>query len=173
MPAPKGNKNAVGNNGGRPPIYDGSKPEDVEKVSELCLEYFEYIQGEYKEDEKEVEHKPEEFIIFKEWIRKPEPPTVTGLTLYLGFDNKSTLYDYSRKVEFSNSIKRALTMIEQYHEIAASHGDKCTGNIFILKNFGWKDNTTIEHSGEIKSSAILPLNPQQAKELLENLDKDI
>jgi len=44
-----------------------------------------------------------------------------------------------------------LTRIEQYHEIATSMGDKCTGNIFILKNFGWKDTSAVEHSGEIKT----------------------
>ena len=128
MSAPKGNTNAIGNNGGRPPIYNASNPEDIEKVSQLCEEYFEQLP-----------------IV-------SEPPTVTGLTLFLGFDNKSTLYDYAKKVEFSNPIKRALTKIEQYHEIATSMGDKCTGNIFILKNFGWKDSTAVEHSGEIKGA---------------------
>ncbi len=150
MPAPEGNKNAVGNNGGRPPIYNESNTEDILKVSELCVEYFEYIKGEFKEDEFETE--PEKYEVRKECIRNPEPPTVTGLTLFLGFEAKSTLYEYAKKVEFSNPIKRALLKIEQYHEIATSMGDKCTGNIFILKNFGWKDTVNTEHSGEIKNT---------------------
>lgn len=128
MPAPKGNKNAIGNNGGRPSIYNELNAEDVIKVSELCVEYFEQLP------------------------KINEPPTVTGLTLFLGFEAKSTLYEYAKKVEFSNPIKRALLKIEQYHEIATSMGDKCTGNIFILKNFGWKDTVSTEHSGEIKNT---------------------
>lgn len=150
MSAPIGNQNALGNKGGCPPYFDANNIEDIEKVSSLCIEYFEYIKGEYKEDEFEKE--PEVLEVKKEWVRNPEPPTVTGLTLYLGFEAKSTLYEYAKKIEFSNPIKRALLKIEQYHEIATSMGDKCTGNIFILKNFGWKDTTSMEHSGEIKGS---------------------
>lgn len=128
MSAPFGNTNALKNNGGRPPIYDVENQKDIEKVSELCIKYFEQLPG------------------------VNEPPTVTGLTLFLGFESKTTLYEYAKKIEFSNPIKRALLKIEQYHEIATSMGDKCTGNIFILKNFGWKDSSAIEHSGEIKGN---------------------
>jgi len=128
MGAPFGNTNALENNGGRPPIYNAENPQDIEKISELCLKYFERLP-----------------VI-------NEPPTVTGLTLFLGFDCKQTLYNYAKKVEFLDPIKRALTKIEQFHEIATSMGDKCTGNIFILKNFGWKDTNAIEHSGEIKGN---------------------
>ena len=80
------------------------------------------------------------------------PPTVTGLTLHLGFESKDTLYSYAKKDGFSYPIKRALLEIEEYHEIATAGGDKCTGNIFILKNFGWKDTIDTKHSGEIKTS---------------------
>lgn len=130
MGAPVGNQNALGNKGGRPRIYDGSKIEDVNKVADLCEEYYTYIQG-------DIESK-----------RNPEPPTVTGLSLFLGFESKSTLYDYAKEVEFSHPIKRALLKIEQYHEIATSMGDKCTGNIFILKNFGWRDTTDLTNNGK-------------------------
>ncbi len=128
MSAPLGNQNAVGNNGGCPPYFDGNNPEDVEKLSKLCIEYFEQLPT------------------------VSEPPTVTGLTLFLGFESKTTLYEYAKKIEFMNPIKRALLKIEQYHEIATSMGDKCTGNIFILKNFGWKDTIDTNHSGEIKNT---------------------
>ena len=83
MGAPEGNINALGNNGGRPPIYSTESQEDIEKVSDLCVKYFEQL--------------PE----------VNEPPTVTGLTLFLGFDTKTTLYEYAKKVEFMNPIKRA------------------------------------------------------------------
>jgi len=122
----KGNTASVGNNGGRPPIYDASKQSDIDKVDELCKSYF-------------------------STLKEFQPPTVTGFTLHLGFANKSTLYEYSKALEFTNSIKSVLTAIEQYHEEMTAGGDKCVGNIFILKNFGWKD--TQDHSGEIKGIA--------------------
>lgn len=153
MAAPKGNKNAEGH--GRPPIH--TDPKEVER---LIDDYFEWIKGEKKDVEikskvfskegsfSEIGTGEYEEII----VRHPEPPTVTGLTLHLGFCNKSSLYDYAEKDYFSNPIKRAISRIEKHHEIAIAHGDKCTGNIFALKNFGWKDKieTETNHSGEIK-----------------------
>lgn len=149
MAAEKGNKYALGNKGGRPLIYDGDNEEDVFTVENLCEDYFTWIRGEYEEIINPDE--PEDITV--KTIRKPEPPSVTGLTLHLGFESKSTLYDYSKKDMFSHSIKRALTKIEQYHEFRVGYGDKCIGNIFILKNLGWKDSVTTEHSGEIKTTA--------------------
>lgn len=67
-------------------------------------------------------------------------PTVTGLTLWLGFADKTTLYDYRDKPEFSHSIKRGLTLIEMYHEEGLSDNN-VAGRIFALKNMGWKDKT--------------------------------
>ena len=115
------------NLGGRPPIYEPTE-ENFKIVAELCKSYFE-----------------SETLLTR-------PPTVTGLTLHLGFESKDTLYSYAKKDGFSYPIKRALLEIEEYHEIATAGGDKCTGNIFILKNFGWKDTIDTKHSGEIKTS---------------------
>jgi len=153
MGAPKGNKFAEGNNGGRPAIHT-----DPEEVSRLVDDYFKWIEGEKEEvevtytekdahgNEKEVTRKVEQ------WLRRPETPTVTGLTLHLGFADKSTLYDYRDKKEFSHYIKRGLLQIEKYHEIMTSAGEKCTGNIFILKNFGWSDK--VEVDGNVSISPI-------------------
>jgi len=114
MAAPKGNNYAVNNNGGRPPIYDESKESDIEKLKEKCESYF-------------------------NTLKELQPPTITGLTLHLGFESKNTLYEYAKNQVFSDFIKRAITKIEQYHEETAAGGEKCTGNIFILKNMGWHD----------------------------------
>lgn len=116
------------NLGGRPPIYEPTE-ENFAKVAELCLSYF-------KKDENDL---------------FSNPPTVTGLTLHLGFESKDTLYSYAKKDGFSYPIKRALLNIEQYHEIATAGGDKCTGNIFILKNFGWKDTQELNHKGNVSN----------------------
>lgn len=140
MAAPKGNKYAEGNNGGRPPIHT-----DPKQVETLIKDYFEWIEGEkqiivtgYDDNGEEIKE--------ERWVRKPEPPTVSGLSLHIGFADKSSLYDYKEKDEFSHSIKRAISRIEKYHEIAIAYGDKCTGNIFALKNFGWKDSQHIDHT---------------------------
>ena len=132
------------NLGGRPPIYPDTE-ESYKKVAELCISYFEAD---------------------NETLLKP-PPTVTGLTLHLGFESKDTLYSYSKKDGFSYPIKRALLNIEQYHEIATAGGDKCTGNIFILKNFGWKDTQAIEHSGEVANNS-----PSISVRIVKEIDED-
>jgi len=65
-------------------------------------------------------------------------PTVTGLALFLGFADKSSLYEYRDKPGFSYPVKRSLTRIEQYHEEGLSENN-VAGRIFALKNMGWKD----------------------------------
>jgi hypothetical protein len=149
MAAPIGNNFAEGNDGGRPPIHT-----DPKQVVSLIEDYYEWIEGEWHEDEITVNTEDgEKKQKVKVWDRRPEPPTVTGLALHLGFADKSSLYDYKKKDEFSHPIKRAISRIEKYHEIAIAHGDKCTGNIFALKNFGWKDKSEVDHN--IKSEQPL------------------
>ncbi len=148
MGAPKGNDNAKGN--GRPPIHTEPK-----SVQILIDDYFEWILGEQGEkEEKVLTDDGEKIMKVPYWIRRPEPPTVSGLSLHLGFADKSSLYDYKEKDCFSHSIKRAISRIEKHHEIKVAYGDKCTGNIFALKNFGWKDKTHQEHSGSIETTPI-------------------
>jgi len=143
MGAPFGNQFAVGNQGGRPLIHT-----DPVEVELLIQNYFLYIEGKYEIREKTetlIDQETGKVIIrkydYEYCVRKPEPPTVTGLSLSLGFSGKKVLYDYAKREEFSYSIKKAITRIEKYHEIAVSKGYKCAGNIFMLKNFGWTDKS--------------------------------
>lgn len=152
MGAPKGNKHGVGH--GRPVIHT-----DPKEVDKLIDDYFEWIKGERSADGKKYD-----------WERAPEPPTVTGLTLHLGFANKSSLYDYSRKDSFSNSIKRAISRIEKHHEIAIAHGDKCTGNIFALKNFGWRDSIDVNQKSQIDFRYSKEERKKRIKEIIEKKD---
>jgi len=134
--APVGNKYAVGNNGGRPAKY-----ETAEELCAACDEYFIYIQGESKTTTKEVKNEDGsiETEEFHEWVRHPEPATVTGLVLFLGFSSKSSLEDQEKRgEEFSAVIKRARLRVEHGYEMKL-HGDKNTGAIFALKNMGWRD----------------------------------
>lgn len=73
-------------------------------------------------------------------------PTVTGLALFLGFCDRQSMYDYQEKPEFSCTIKRARTFIENEYE-KMLHNGQCTGAIFALKNMGWKDKTEQEITG--------------------------
>jgi hypothetical protein len=155
LAASKGNKYAEGH--GRPPIYS---EDESEKVAELVDDYFEWIKGEYHEETVVVTEEDQDGSknkvqkIIKVWDRNPEPPSVTGLTLHLNFSSKDTLYQYAKKPSFSDSIKKGLTKIEQYHEFKIGYGDKCTGNIFALKNMGWVDKTVQELKAEMQLSQI-------------------
>ena len=67
-----------------------------------------------------------------------QPPTVAGLALFLGFADRTSFYEYKTRPAFSDTVKRAITRIEQYAERGVMIKDKPTGNIFWLKNHGWK-----------------------------------
>lgn len=75
-------------------------------------------------------------------------PTVAGLALFLGFDDRQSVYDYSARPAFSCVIKRAVTYIEMYHEESLSDGNNVVGSIFWLKNHQWKDKSEVEHSAK-------------------------
>ena len=120
MAAPKGNLFALGNNGGRPAKYE--TPEELEKEIDG---FFQYCQTE------------------------EQYPTVCGLSLYLGFNSRQSLYNYRDKKdngkEFLDLIKRALSFIEMHYETRLN-SQACTGAIFALKNMGWRDKTEVEQT---------------------------
>lgn len=124
MGAPKGNAFARGAASGRPPVF--KTPKDMfEKV----VKYLEWVKGE----QKKAKGKKTD-----EWIRYPEPITITGLCLFLGFDSRQSLYDYEKRDEFSYIIKKIRLLVENRYEKALATKE-VTGAIFALKNMGWKD----------------------------------
>lgn len=80
-------------------------------------------------------------------------PTITGLTYFLGFADKTTLYDYRDRPEFSHPIKRAILRVEMGYEAGLTE-QSVAGRIFALKNMGWKDKTETELSGKNISVTI-------------------
>jgi hypothetical protein len=118
-------------NRGAPAVYP--KPEDLILAVE---NYFEWVKGEFKITG------PTD----KEWIREPEPVTITGLALFLGFESRQSIYDYEKKGEFSYIIKNARLRVENAYE-KNLYGDKPTGSIFALKNMGWMDHNRTELTG--------------------------
>jgi hypothetical protein len=76
--------------------------------------------------------------------------TITGLALALG-TNRQTLMNYEDKDEFVDTIKKLKTMVENQYEISLRKNGR-SGDIFGLKNFGWKDKSDFDHnhSGGVK-----------------------
>lgn len=80
-------------------------------------------------------------------------PTITGLAYHLGFESRQSIYDYEKEGAFSYTIKRARLFIESVYE-EKLHEAACTGGIFALKNFGWKDKQDIEHTGNVGHTIV-------------------
>ena len=77
----------------------------------------------------------------------PNPPTISGLALHLGFADRRSIYDYlERNDALSHTIKVATTRIEEFVEKQILSGGQNTGAIFWLKNKGWKDKQEQELS---------------------------
>lgn len=90
MAAPIGNKYAVGNKGGRPPLYN-----NAEDLASEVNKYFEWCLAENVKS------------------------TITGLALYLGFCSRSNFDDYIEKSdEFKYVIKRAKLAVENSYELS-------------------------------------------------------
>lgn len=81
------------------------------------------------------------------YFEEIEIPTITGLTLYLGFINRHALLNYEGYSEdYYAIIKRAKTRVEKYVEEKLLKGSgKAAGPIFWLKNHGWSDVQTQIH----------------------------
>jgi len=72
-------------------------------------------------------------------------PTITGLAIHLGFESRQSFYDYEKEEGFSYTIKRARLFIEREYE-EQLHGNNVTGAIFALKNMGWLDTKSLDHT---------------------------
>lgn len=105
------------NLGGQPPFY--SSPEDMQgKIEEYFL----------------ICDDPDNKTLY----------TITGLALYLGFESRQSLYDYEKKSGFSYPIKKAKLKIENQVECESRTRANPSGQIFSLKNFGWKDTQEVD-----------------------------
>lgn len=75
-------------------------------------------------------------------------PTLAGLSLSMGFDDRESFSNYANYgEEYSRTVKRARLMIEDDRNQRLAN-PACTGVIFDLKNnHGWKDKTEQELTG--------------------------
>jgi DNA-packaging protein gp3 len=94
--------------------------------------------------------KPEDLIavLNKYFEETPmEEYTITGLALAMG-TSRQLLMDYQNRPEFKEIVNEAKLIIEHSYEISLrKHGR--SGDIFALKNFGWKDRQEEDNSGYI------------------------
>tara|TARA_Y100000593_G_C4172856_1_gene267941 strand:+ start:218 stop:613 length:396 start_codon:yes stop_codon:yes gene_type:complete len=92
---------------------------------------------------------------------KEDPCTVSGLSYHLGFEDRESFSDYGKKDEFARTVKKAKLLIESsYEKSLRLHGR--SGDIFALKNFGWKDKQEIDGTHNINLSADELSNDQLA-----------
>lgn len=125
---------------GAPPVF--ATPEELERKVD---QYFVWIEGEQEEVEQPDPNDEGGFIKQTVWKRHPEPPTITGLCSFLGFESRQSFYDYKQKTDFSYAIKRARLRIECEYE-KRLHSKTPTGAIFALKNLGWADRQEVDHT---------------------------
>jgi len=109
--------------GGRPLRF-----QSVEELEKLIQAYFDDVQS--------------KAIVLEDGKVIQEPLTITGLALALN-TTRQVLMDYQERDEFTDTIKRAKTVIENFAE-KRLFGNNSTGAIFALKNYGWKDQSQLD-----------------------------
>ena len=102
---------------------------------------------------KELQDKIEEY--FNAATESKDKITITGLILACGYESRQSFYDLEKNDALSYTIKRARLMIECHYE-KMLQGNSVAGPIFALKNLGWTDSTSIDHTS--KGERINPIN---------------
>lgn len=112
----------------------------AQQLTDLAAQYFMAIDGEYHLEEKETtsaKGQPEH-VLQKVWDREPEPATITGLALYLGFSSRQSFEAYESHGEFATALQRARLRVEASYE-KKLHYQSPAGAIFALKSLGWHE----------------------------------
>jgi len=127
--------------------HAGGRPPKFKTVEEMQAKIEEYLTVKCKDEIITDETTKQPVYDLKgHLVIKYNPPTISGLALFLGFQDRSSIYDYIKKdSEFSYTIKRAIALIEDYAEKQLFIGNS-TGAIFWLKNRGWVDKTEVDNN---------------------------
>lgn len=132
------------NNAGRPPHFE--TPEELENK---CSEYF------------------------SECVKSGEKPTITGLTLHVGFSSRASWDDYKKRDKseegklFSYIVKRAKLTVENSYETSGT-----TFDVFALKQMGWSDKTEVSNTNLNLNKEITKEDLQKAKETLKEKEDE-
>jgi hypothetical protein len=121
----------------------------VVKLAKRCDQYFTHIAGEWHTEEvtETLKNGTTETNQTTVYDREPEPPTITGLALFLGFESRAALYAAQYPPEQQAVVRRAITRVENAYELAL-FGSKATSAVFALKNMGWNDKQLADLSGK-------------------------
>ncbi len=125
-------------------------------VAELCTlveEYFERIEGEYRMEEKPQKKPEDPPAMQKITIREPEPPTMAGLALHLGFNSRDEFDKMEKAGKYSATLKRARLRVEVAYE-KKLHQQSSSGALFALKNMGWNDKAEDKQTRSSTTIAI-------------------
>lgn len=77
--------------------------------------------------------------------------TITGLCIFLGM-NKDTFYEYNKRPEYKPITEMARLRVEHAYELSLRKYGRA-GDIFALKNFGWRDKQEVSvGAGDFSSS---------------------
>ncbi|MDB5123911.1 MAG: hypothetical protein JWP94_2040 [Mucilaginibacter sp.] len=103
-------------------------------------EYFNYIQGAYYSNQSDTGQTNESVNKSgtRIWDREPEPPTISGLAFFLGFESMQAFMGYEENGRFAHALKRARLRIESVYE-KKLHIQSSAGAIFALKTLKWND----------------------------------
>lgn len=103
-----------------------------------------------------------EEILNKYFEETPEDKiTLTGIILALDI-TKETFYQYAQKEGFKEIINKARLRVENSYENDLRDKGRA-GDIFALKNFGWKDKTETEISNNGTIAININRNPMLDK----------
>lgn len=136
------------------------------ELDDLITQYFNWTAGEYHmEQSKEKTQKAKaEATEQKVYDREPEPATITGLALYLGFSSRKAFESYEAKGKFADHLKRARLRIMADYE-KKLHVTSSAGAIFALKSMGWNehsDNKPSDEAATVLKVEIIQSGPQLA-----------
>jgi hypothetical protein len=166
MPAPKGNNYwEFRNKHGRNHAYT---PDDL---WDEAVNYFEWMKDKVwnKKDPIKSGMAAGELID----IPTSTPMSIGSFCLFADID-ESTFDNYLKAPGYEDffRVTKQIKLIIESQQFEGATVGAFNPNI-IARKLGLSDKLQTEHSGEIKGTTIIPMNPQQAKELLDNLDKNI
>ncbi|MDB5131743.1 MAG: hypothetical protein JWR02_1492 [Mucilaginibacter sp.] len=116
------------------------------KLSQRVDDYFNHIKGERSDITEIAATKKANIVKQREWIREPEPATITGLAFFLGFKSRQAFDEYEHTGRFAHVLKRARLQIETIYE-KKLHQPSPYGAIFALKSLGWNEKLENETAG--------------------------
>lgn len=116
--------------------------ESPEEMRAKIDEYFEDCDNRQK---KIYDKKTKEIVE----IPSPEPYTIAGLALFLGFNSRSGILNYEGQPDFADVVAYARMKIEAQRSVQLIEKSGIPGGvIFDLKNnHGWRDESSVEVSG--------------------------